>query len=107
LIGCPTDRPSGRGHAISFFTRLLFAIYFLETGLLLVVAPWTAWWTRNFAADLWPWLQTLMAFSVTRVGVVALGAVTFGAGLSEFWHLFIRRPLDEGAHPPDLSSPQP
>ena len=48
-----------------------------------------------------------MAFSLTRVTVVVLGVVTFGAGLNEVWHLFLRRPLEEGAHPPDLSSPRP
>jgi hypothetical protein len=48
-----------------------------------------------------------MAFSLTRMSVVALGVVTFGAGVSEFWHLFLRRPIEDGAHPPDLSSPRP
>jgi hypothetical protein len=106
LIGCRTDPSSGRGAAISFFTRLLFAIYFLETGLLLVVAPWTAWWTRNLVADLVPWVHTFMGSSFSRVGVTALGTLTFGAGVGEVWQIFGRRPVEEGT-PPDLSSRHP
>ena len=32
---------------ISFLTRILFAAYFLEAGLILVVAPWSGFWDRN------------------------------------------------------------
>ena len=33
---------------ISLVTRLLLAAYFLEAGLVLIVAPWSAFWDRNF-----------------------------------------------------------
>ncbi len=32
---------------ISFLTRILFAAYFLEAGLILIVAPWSGFWDRN------------------------------------------------------------
>ncbi len=105
MIGCRTDGSPGRGHAISFLTRLLFAIYFLETGLLLVVAPWTAWWTQNLVADALPWLHAIMASGLVRVGVVGLGILTFAAGAAEVWRMFTRRPLQEEI-PSDLSSPR-
>ena len=34
--------------------RLLYAAYFLEVGLLLVVLPWTVFWDRNYLFDLVP-----------------------------------------------------
>jgi hypothetical protein len=49
----------------------------------LVVGPWTAWWSRNIFADMVPWLQPIMASAVTRAGVVTMGLVTVLAGLSE------------------------
>jgi hypothetical protein len=43
-------------------------------------------------AQLLPWLQLVMAWSLTRVAVNALGLVTAFAGLTEIWRLLIRRP---------------
>ena len=39
---------------ISFLTRILFAAYFLEAGLILVVAPWSGFWDRNLFLSLHP-----------------------------------------------------
>ena len=43
-IGWHASRPEAD---ISFLTRILFAAYFLEAGLILVVAPWSSFWDRN------------------------------------------------------------
>ena len=64
--------PSSLETPIAFLTRLLFAIYFIETGLLLIVGPWTEWWSRNLFAQLLPWLQLVMASSLTRLAVNVL-----------------------------------
>jgi hypothetical protein len=87
-------------------TRLLVAIYFIETGLLLIVVPWTEWWQRNFFADYLPWLQPVMAWPAIRAVVVATGLVTALAGLSDMrvllYHRLGRRgPLPE-VRPPEL-----
>lgn len=81
-------------------TRLLFAIYFIETGLLLIVGPWTEWWSRNLFAQLLPWLQLIMTWSLTRLAVNVLGLVTAFAGLSEVWRLLIRRPYPRPSSTP-------
>jgi hypothetical protein len=70
------------------------------------VGPWTVWWTRNLVADLLPSVQPVMASEWTRAAVVALGLVTFLAGLRELWHLFVR-PTIGGATPSDFSTPPP
>jgi hypothetical protein len=71
---------------------LLFAIYFVETGLLLIVGPWTEWWSRNLFAQLLPGLELIMGWFLTRVAVNLLGCVTAFAGLTEVWRLLVRRP---------------
>jgi len=78
-------------------TRLLLAVYFIETGVVLVVAPWTDWWSRNFFAGLLPLVHRLMASSSVRLAVVGTGLVTIVAGLTEMRLLFQRRWSEGGA----------
>lgn len=68
---------------ISFFTRVLFAAYFLEAGFILVVAPWSGFWDRNFFAASAPALQPLLENPFVRGAVSGIGAVTALAGLAE------------------------
>jgi hypothetical protein len=72
-------------------TRLLIAIYLIEAGLLLIVAPWTVWWQRNYFADLSPWLRWGMAHPATRIGVVATGVLTVLAGMTDLRDVLMRR----------------
>jgi hypothetical protein len=71
-------------------THLLIATYFIEAGLLLIVAPWTTWWRQNFFAAAFPWVQGLMAEPTVRVLVVVVGALTAVAGLVELRSLLAR-----------------
>ncbi len=68
---------------IRFISRLLLGLYFIEAGILLIYAPWTAWWSRNYFADIWPWVHAAMATSTSRVVVAATGALTVLAGMTE------------------------
>jgi len=68
---------------ISFFTRVLFAAYFLEAGFILVVAPWSGFWERNFFAASAPALQPWLQSPFVRGAVSGIGAVTALAGLAE------------------------
>lgn len=69
--------------AISFVTHVSIAIYLIEAGLVLVVAPWTDWWQRNYFADLLPGLAALMTTTSVRGLVVGAGVVTLLAGLTD------------------------
>jgi hypothetical protein len=64
-------------------TRLLFAAYFLEAGLILIVAPWSGFWERNFFIGSLPTLDRLMASPFVRGGVSGVGLITAVAGLAE------------------------
>ena len=52
--------PSTTEAAIQFFSRLLVAAYLIEAGVLLVLAPWSGLWDRNYFADALPWLGVWM-----------------------------------------------
>jgi len=67
--------------------------------LLLVAAPWTVWWHRNFFAAIFPWLDALMATTVCRAWVMTTGAVTAIAGMVEVYALVTgRRGRQAGPH---------
>lgn len=68
---------------ISFFTRLLFAAYFLEAGLVLIVAPWSRFWDRNLFLASLPALDGLVSNLFLRGAVSGVGIVTTLAGLAE------------------------
>lgn len=83
---------------ISFFTRVLFAAYFLEAGFILVVAPWSGFWERNFFAASAPALQPWVESPFVRGAVSGIGGVTALAGLAELGSLLsLRR---SGRQPP-------
>ena len=84
------------------FTRLLFAAYFLEAGLILIVAPWSAFWDRNFFASTLPALEHILASPFARGAVSGIGAITAVAGLAELAALFLTR---RRAEPPRDARP--
>ncbi len=76
---------------ISFLTRILFAAYFLEAGLILVVAPWSGFWDRNLFLYTIPSLQQVLASPFARGAVSGVGAITVVAGLAELSGILSRR----------------
>jgi hypothetical protein len=63
--------------------RLLYAAYFLEAGLLLVVLPWTVFWDRNYLFDLVPVIRPWILSSYARGAVSGLGLLNIALGLAE------------------------
>jgi len=63
--------------------RLLYAAYFLEVGLLLVILPWTTFWDRNYLFDLVPAVRDLLLSSYARGAVSGLGLLNIALGLAE------------------------
>jgi hypothetical protein len=79
---------------ISFFVRLLFAAYFLETGLILVVMPWSTFWDRNLFIAALPVLERLLASPYARGAVSGVGVITAIAGVLELAAAFgVRRAI--------------
>jgi hypothetical protein len=70
-------------------SRLLFAAYFLEAGLVLVVAPWKSeFLERNFFVAQLPAIENIVQNVFVRGAVSGVGAVTALAGLAELAGLF-------------------
>jgi hypothetical protein len=63
-IGWPASRPEVD---ISLLTRILFAAYFLEAGLILVVAPWSSFWDRNLFFYTIPALQQVLLAELSSI----------------------------------------
>jgi hypothetical protein len=96
---------------ISVLTRLIFAAYFLEAGLILVVAPWSAFWDRNVFARSEA-IAALLSNPFVRGAVSGVGIVTALAGLAELAGAFFARKIAEQTAeavtepPPDNVPPQ-
>jgi hypothetical protein len=86
--GSPACRPEAD---ISFLTRILFAAYFLEAGLILIVAPWSGFWDRNLFLYSIPAFEHVLASPFARGAVSGVGAITVIAGLAELSGVLSRR----------------
>jgi hypothetical protein len=66
----------------------LFAAYFLEAGLVLIVAPWSVFWDRNFFSGALPFIGHAAGSAFVRGAVSGVGAITALAGFAELAGLF-------------------
>jgi hypothetical protein len=73
--------------------------------LILIVAPWSSFWDRNFFAEALPALEQILASPYARGAVSGVGLVTLLAGLAEIGGAFAsRREASAPPHEPTLSS---
>jgi hypothetical protein len=56
-----------------------------------MVLPWSSFWERNYFAQSWPLLTTLIGNSFVRGGVTGLGFANLIAGVAELAPLFSAR----------------
>ena len=69
----------------------MYIAFFLETGLLLVVLPWSSFWSRNYFIVHWPSIASWLVNDFVRGGVTGLGVVNLIAGVADSVGLIIRR----------------
>lgn len=92
IVTCRRGSGGSPGHEGScLIRRLLYAAFFFEVGLLLVVLPWSGFWDRNYFGEAWPGLRALMTNNFVRGGVTGLGVVNLCAGLLDLSRLFSLR----------------
>ena len=58
-------------------------VYFAEVGLVLIVAPWTTYWERNYFVEMLPVLQPLLTSHAVRGAIAGVGVVSLVAALAE------------------------
>lgn len=71
--------------------RLLLVMFFFEAGFVLIVAPWSAFWDRNYFAQVVPALGALITNNFVRGGVSGLGVINLLVGLAELVSIMAAR----------------
>ena len=71
-------------------SRVLFAAYFLEAGIVLIIAPWAGSWEKNFFVEHLPAIESFAQNVFVRGAVSGVGAVTALAGVAELAGIFGR-----------------
>jgi len=71
--------------------RLLLIVFFLEVGLVLAVAPWSAYWERNYFAGLLPMVHDVITNAFFRGAVSGLGVINLAAAIAELRSLLSAR----------------
>ncbi|MGE0815218.1 MAG: hypothetical protein AB7O28_25355 [Vicinamibacterales bacterium] len=74
--------------------RLLLIAVLIELGLLLIVVPWSAYWERNYFAQMFPVVAAIARNNFVRGAVTGLGAVNLLAALTDLAALMRRRPSE-------------
>ena len=64
-------------------SRVLLIVYFLETGLVLLVAPWSTLWERNLFVDLVPFWGNVARLHGVRGAVSGVGLFSLAVGVWE------------------------
>jgi hypothetical protein len=68
-------------------TALLFIVFCLEVGVVLLVFPWSEYWDNNFFSNWIPSLRDLWDNPYLRGAVSGLGIVNFYISFSELFRL--------------------
>lgn len=63
--------------------RLVLVVFFFEVGVVLIFIPWSAFWDRNYFAQVVPYLQATITNNFVRGAVSGLGVLNVVAGLAE------------------------
>lgn len=71
--------------------------YFVEAGIVLTIAPWTAFWERNYFVMSGAAVRALLMSPWLRGAVSGVGILTMAAGLLELLALFVHR--SSSSHP--------
>ena len=72
-------------------TRLVLVIFFVEVGLVLTLAPWSAYWDRNYFAETLPAVHALITNNFIRGAVSGLGVVNILAAAADLFGMFVSR----------------
>ena len=68
-------------------TALLFIVFCLEIGVVLLVFPWSEYWDNNFFTTWTPKLRDFWESSYVRGGVSGLGVVNVFISFTELFRL--------------------
>ena len=79
--------------------RLLIVAFFFEFGFALLIVPWSAFWDRNYFAQLLPALHAFITNNFVRGAVSGLGVINLLSGVAELVSILLARRTDTEATP--------
>ena len=65
-------------------SRYLLTLYFVEVGVVLLIAPWTVYWERNVFVEMYPVFEPYLLALTVRGAVSGWGVVNLVAAGTEF-----------------------
>ena len=74
--------------------RLLLTAFFLETGAVLLLVPWSEFWDRNYFVQGLPLLHALLINNFFRGAISGIGLINVGAAVAEMHAFFTERRVD-------------
>ena len=84
--------------------RVLLIVYLLETGLVLLVAPWSTFWERNWLVETSPLFGGVIRLAAVRGAVSGVGVINLFVGVWELaaWLRALARPVSASVpRPPE------
>jgi hypothetical protein len=78
---------------------LLIVAFFFEFGFALLIVPWSAFWDRNYFAEMMPALHAIITNNFVRGAVSGLGVINLLSGLVELISIILARKTDTEAAP--------
>ena len=79
--------------------RLLVVAFFLEIGFALLIVPWSAFWDRNYFAEVVPLMHEFITNNFVRGAVSGLGLINIFAGLGEIVSILLARNMESPTTP--------
>jgi hypothetical protein len=79
--------------------RFLLVAFFFEVGFALIVVPWSAFWDRNYFADVVPLVRDIITNNFIRGAVSGLGVINVCAGLVELVSMLLSRDVPASVMP--------
>jgi hypothetical protein len=72
-------------------SRLLLFVYFLESGLLLLVVPWSVFWERNLFVGWFVPVEAILLNHFVRGAISGIGVLCLAASIAELLGVWRRR----------------
>ncbi len=82
LVMPPPPKPSRSQVWIQRVWLIVFVLFCLEMGIILMVGPWTRAWTQNSLMTAYPALQRFLMNGFVRGVVTGIGIVDFWIGIT-------------------------
>jgi len=82
LVMPPPERPSRSQLWMHRIWLVVFVLFCLEVGIILIIGPWTRAWTENSLSSSYPAIHEFLMNGFVRGAISGLGVVDFWIGIA-------------------------